>query len=116
VTEASRIRIWHAGSGRLLAEGPKGWGITPFEGNFYIRKKFFTGNNFRSTLIPGLCPYKGIYHWLDLELDGERVEKMLAWRYVIPNPLLPFVAFRIGLPGQHPALRYDWKSSPEKES
>ena len=27
------VRIKHATSGTLIADGPLGWGITPFEGN-----------------------------------------------------------------------------------
>ena len=30
------VHITHLESGQLLAEGPVGWGITPFEGNYYI--------------------------------------------------------------------------------
>ena len=30
------IRIKHSASNTLIAEGPLGWGITPFEGNLYI--------------------------------------------------------------------------------
>lgn len=107
MTKTSSISIWHRDSGTLLAKGPKGWGITPFEGNYYIRKKYLANDLFSSTAIPGLCPYKGIYHWLDLAIPDEERVKMLAWRYIIPNPLLPFVAFRIALPGNHPALRID---------
>ena len=103
----TQISIWHEESGELLARGPKGWGITPFEGNFYIRGKFLQRELFKSTAIPGLCLYKGIYHWLDLELPDGNQESMLAWRYVVPNPLFPFIAFRIALPAQHPALRYE---------
>jgi uncharacterized protein (DUF427 family) len=107
MTEKSIISIWHEESGTLLAEGPKGWGITPFERNFYIRGKHLTKGIFSNTLIPGLCPYKGIYHWLNLNLPQGKVEKMLAWRYVLPNPLFPFIAFRVALPGFHPSLRYE---------
>jgi hypothetical protein len=31
----------------LLAEGPLGWGITPFEGNLYIRKKYLLTDKFK---------------------------------------------------------------------
>ncbi len=34
------IRITHKTTGARIADGPIGWGITPFEGNLYIRKKF----------------------------------------------------------------------------
>ena len=33
------VRITHGTTGLPIAEGPVGWGITPFEGNFYIRKR-----------------------------------------------------------------------------
>jgi uncharacterized protein (DUF427 family) len=107
LADKTQISIWHEASGTLLARGPKGWGITPFEGNYYVSGKYFAGKPFRSTMIPGLCPYKGIYHWLHLELPEGQRENMLAWRYVIPNPLFPFIAFRVALPGQHEALRYE---------
>ena len=29
---------------------------------------------------------------------------MLGWKYVVPNPLLPFIAFRVAVPGTHPEL------------
>ena len=53
--------------------------------------------------MPGLCIYKFLYVWLDLRL-GERTVKNLAWLYWLPNPLLPFIWFRVGLPRQHPEL------------
>ena len=34
------VRIRHRATGRVLAEGPLGWGITPFEGNLYIRRRY----------------------------------------------------------------------------
>lgn len=107
LNKPAHIRIWHQPSGTLLVEGPKGWGITPFEGNYYIRKKYLMGDFFRSTLIPGLCPYKGIYHWMHLELPEGHNKQMLGWRYIIPNPLFPFIAFRLGLPRDDPALRVE---------
>ena len=107
VSKSTRIRIWHGPSETLLVDGKKGWGITPFEGNYYIQKKYVSGDFFRNTPIPGLCPYKGIYHWVHLETPDGQSERMLGWRYIIPNPLFPFIAFRLGLPGHHPALRVE---------
>ncbi len=76
------IRITHRPSRLVLAEGPLGWGITPFEGNYY----------------------KFLYVWLDLKLgDGFR-SKNLGWLYWLPNPLLPFIWFRVALPGSHEEL------------
>ena len=67
------VRITHRTTGLPIAEGPVGWGITPFEGNFYIRKRYLLTDRFRPNFIPGFCPYKFLYVWLDLRLpDGGR--------------------------------------------
>lgn len=101
---AQTVRITHASTGMLLAEGPLGWGITPFEGNYYISRKYLRTTNFKVNFLPGLCPYKFLYVWLDLVLDDGAKEKNLGWLYWLPNPLFPFIWFRIALPGLHPAL------------
>ena len=95
------IRIIHRPSNTLLAEGKKGWDITPFEGNYYIRKKCLVGQLFKLSAIPGLCPYKFIYLWLDLHPGDQPRVRYLAWKYIIPNPLLPFIWFRTGIYGSH---------------
>ncbi len=100
------VRITHRTSDTLLAEGPLGWSITPFEGNFYIQKRFLHAT-FETNFIPGLCFYKFLYVWLDLVLPHERV-RGLGWRYVLPNPLFPFIWFRVALPGRHPALQVEY--------
>lgn len=48
------IRITHIPSGDILAEGPIGWGIMPFEGNLYIGRKYMRSEGFRVNYIPGL--------------------------------------------------------------
>ena len=84
----STIRLTHAPSGTILAEGPKGFGgITPFEGNFYIRRKYLRTDAFKANGVPGLCPYKFLYVWLDLKLEGREPSKYLGWLYWLPNPL-----------------------------
>jgi hypothetical protein len=103
----SSIEIRHRTTGVLLAAGPLGWGITPFEGNYYISKRYLQAGRFVMNGIPGLCLYKFIYVWLDLHLPGGLVEKSLAWRYVFPNPLLPFIWFRVALPANAAALSYE---------
>lgn len=104
----TRIRVWHDPSDTLLAEGPKSWGgITPFEGNLYIRRKYLETDAFRPNYIPGLCPYKGLYVWLDLRLPNQPPARGLGWLYWLPNPLLPFIAFRVGIPRTHPGLRVE---------
>jgi uncharacterized protein (DUF427 family) len=98
------VRITHRSSGTRIAEGPRGWGITPFEGNFYISRKYLLPKGFNPNFFPGLCPYKFLYVWLDLHLsDGSRV-KDLGWLYWLPNPLIPFIWFRVAVPRYHPEL------------
>ena len=100
----SNVRITHNGSGTVLAEGPVGWGITPFEGNFYIRRKYLKTNQIRANFLPGLCPYKFLYVWMDLHVGEGRRVRNLGWMYWLPNPLLPFIWFRVALPGRHPEI------------
>ncbi|MFQ6006456.1 MAG: hypothetical protein ACE5OQ_13240 [Woeseia sp.] len=101
------LRIRHKETGALLAEGPVGWSITPFEGNFYIARKYLKTDRFRVNYIPGLCIYKFLYVWLDLLLgDGRRIRN-LAWMYWLPNPLLPFIWFRVAVPADHPEIQVE---------
>ena len=101
------IRIYQRLTGELIAEGPSGWGITSFEGNYYIRKKYIKTRSFKLSYIPGLCPYKFFYVWLHYDLKDGNIDKMLAWLYFIPNPLLPFIWFRIAVPQRHPSLKIE---------
>ena len=106
------IRIRHRTSGMLLADGSLGWGITPFEGNYYIGRKHLVTKRFRQNFMPGLCIYKFLYVWMDLHLDdGQRVRN-LGWMYFLPNPLLPFTWFRVAVPGMHPDLEVEEYSPP----
>ena len=100
----TRVRVSHRASGTLLADGPLGWGITPFEGNLYVRRRYLRTDGFRPNFVPGLCIYKFLYVWLDLALDGHPKERYLGWLYWLPNPLLPFIWFRVAIPRDHPAL------------
>ena len=34
----------------------------------------------------------------------QATERSLGWLYWLPNPLFPFIWYRVGLPGVHPAL------------
>jgi hypothetical protein len=76
---AQSVRIMHKPTGTLLAEGPLGWGITPFEGSYYISRKYLRTARFKPNFFPGLCPYKFLYVWLDLALDNGAREKNLGW-------------------------------------
>lgn len=99
-----RVTIIHAPSGEVIADGPVGWGVTPFEGNWYISKKYLRTGGFRTTALPGLCFYKFVYLWMHFSTRDGSQSKYLAWKYVIPNPLFPFIAFRVAVDGGHPEL------------
>ncbi len=98
------VRITHRPSGTKIAEGPLGWGITPFEGNFYISKKYLLTKGFKPNFMPGLCPYKFLYVWMDLHLAGGAKVPYLGWLYFFPNPLFPFIWFRVAVPRHHPEI------------
>lgn len=103
----TRVRVTHKKTGTVLADGPLGWGITPFEGNLYIGRKHLKTDGFRINFIPGLCIYKFLYVWVDLKLYNQEVDHNLGWKYWLPNPLLPFIWFRVAVPRLHPALIID---------
>jgi hypothetical protein len=100
------IRIIHSPSGELIAEGPRGWGITPFEGNFYISRRYLKTAGFKINFIPGLCPYKFLYFWMDFHWQ-EGKSRSLGWYYWLPNPLFPFIWFRVAVPQEHPELQVE---------
>ncbi len=100
---ARSIRIVHSKSDTLIAEGPVGWGITPFEGNYYIAKRYLRVP-FRPNFVPGFCIYKFLYTWMDLLLPGGHRERAVGWLYWLPNPLLPFIWYRVAVAGDDPAL------------
>ncbi len=99
------LRIKHASSDTLIADGPIGWGITPFEGNYYIANKYLSTTGFRINYLPGLCIYKFLYVWLDfISPENGSTIKNLGWKYWLPNPLFPFIWFRVAVPRYHPEL------------
>lgn len=100
---ARSIRIVHTETSTLIAEGPIGWGITPFEGNYYIAKRYLRAP-FKPNFVPGICVYKFLYTWMDLQLPEGRKERALGWLYWLPNPLLPFIWYRVAISGTDPAL------------
>ncbi len=103
-----KIRITHAPSGDIIAEGPVGlFGIMPFEGNYYISRRCLRTKGFRPNWIPGLCIYKFLYVWLDYTAPDGSKEHSLGWMYWLPNPLLPFIAFRPAIPQSSAALHVD---------
>lgn len=82
------LRITHRESGIILAEGPDGWGITPFEGNLYVGSKYLKTDRFRPNFLPGFCIYKFLYVWMDLWLDkGIRIRNLgcLSFGFELPS-------------------------------
>ncbi len=104
MTDIQRIRIIHIPSGDVIAEGPLGWGIISFEGNFYIRRQYLKTAGFKVNFLPGLCIYKFLYVCLDFSWRDSK-SRNLGWLYWLPNPLLPFIWFRVAVPRDHPELR-----------
>ena len=100
----ANVRITHRDTGLLLADGPLGWGITPFEENFYVSRKHLKTKRFHPNFVPGFCIYKFMYVWLDLKLTDDNKLRNLGWMYWQPFPLLPFIWFRVAIPRDHPAL------------
>ena len=101
--DTRHLRITHIPSGEVIAEGPVGWGITPFEGNYYIRRRYLKTGGFKVNYLPGLCFYKFLYVWLDFTW-GNGNSRNLGWLYWFPNPLLPFIWYRVAVPRHHPEL------------
>lgn len=98
------VRIIHSETDSLIADGPLGWGITAFEGNFYISRKYLVTDGFRINWLPGLCIYKFLYVWLNFVQPDGTISRNLGWKYWLPNPLLPFIWFRVAVPGVHPEI------------
>jgi hypothetical protein len=99
------IRITHRPSGEVIAEGPLGWGIMRFEGNYYIRRQYLQTKGFKVNFIPGLCIYKFLYVWLDFSWSGGK-SNFLGWLYWLPNPLFPFIWYRVAVSADHPDLEF----------
>ena len=105
MNDARIIRITHKPSGELIAEGPLGWGIKPFEGNYYIQRRYLKTRGFKVNFIPGLCIYKFLYVWLDFSWSGGKSSN-LGWLYWLPNPLFPFIWYRVAVSDSHPELEF----------
>jgi hypothetical protein len=100
------IRITHKPSGEVIAEGPVGWNIMPFEGNYYIRKQCLKTSGFKVNYVPGLCIYKFLYVWMDFHWSGGK-SNSLGWMYWLANPLFPFIWYRVAVPASHPELEIE---------
>jgi len=98
------MKILYRETGELIAEGKRGWAITSFEGNYYISGSALKTKGFKINYVPGLCFYKFLYVWLDFHSENGDVKKYLGWKYWLPNPLFPFIWFRVAVPKNHPDL------------
>lgn len=106
MAEHKQVRITHIPSGEVVAEGPVGWGIMPFEGNYYIQRKYLKTRNMEINYLPGICIYKFFYVWMNFVWSGG-VSHNLGWLYWFPNPLFPFIWYRVAVPGNHPELNIE---------
>ncbi len=107
------VRIIHRPTGTIIAEGPIGWGITPFDGGYYVARRHLAAGRFKTNFVPGLCLYKGLYSGMNFHAPDGTVTYGLAWFYFVPNPLLPFTWFRVGIPRRHPELTVIEYMSPK---
>ncbi len=103
----THLRISHKKTSTFLAEGPVGSRITPFEGNLYIARNYLRTDRFHLNFKVGMCIYKFLYVCMDLHLDGDRRIRNLGWMYWLPNPLLPFIWFRVAVPRSHPEIEVE---------
>jgi hypothetical protein len=101
------IRITHMPSNTVIAEGQTGWGITAFEGSYYIGNQCLKTDGFRNNYIPGFCFYKFLYVGLNFHASNGTVSRGLGWKYWLPNPLFPFIIFRVAVPQSHPELKVE---------
>ena len=101
------MKIIHRKTEELIAEGKRGWAITPFEGNLYISRKSLRTDGFKVNYMPGLCIYKFLYVWMDYDVDEETTINSLGWKYWLPNPIFPFIWFRVAVSNRHPELEYE---------
>jgi hypothetical protein len=101
---STSIEIIHRPSQEVIAVGKRSWSITPFEGNYYISSKCLKTDGFKVNYVPGLCVYKFVYVWMDFHARDGHVTKNLGWKYFLPNPIFPFIWFRVAIPVEHPDL------------
>ena len=98
------IQIIHRPTGTLIAEGPSGWGIASFDGAYYVSRKYLKTDGFSPNFIPGLCFYKFLYTWMNFKPGDGSTSKNLGWMYWLPNPLFPFIWYRVAIPRYHPEI------------
>ena len=72
--KVEHLKITHVPSGEVIAQGPLGWGITPFEGNLYIGRRYLRTEKFKVNYLPGICVYKFLYVWVDFVWKGGKTK------------------------------------------
>jgi hypothetical protein len=45
--------------------------------------------------------------WLDFVTPDGTIVKNLGWKYWLPNPLLPFIWFRVAVAAEHPDIEIE---------
>jgi len=87
------ITITHRPTGVVLAQGPLGWGVTQFEGNYYVSRRHLKDGIFKPNFIPGLCPYKSsMYGWISC-FPMEAQKRVWAGCTGCPIPFSPSFGF-----------------------
>ncbi len=49
---------------------------------------------------------------MDLNLESGKKIRNLGWLYWLPNPLFPFIWYRVGVPQHHPELAVEEIAAP----
>jgi hypothetical protein len=106
------LRIVHRPTGAVVAEGPIGWGITPFDSGYYVARRYLREGRFKPNFLPGVCIYKGLYVGMNYRSPAGERTWGLGWLYFLPNPLFPFIWFRLAVPRHHPELSITEFTSP----
>lgn len=101
------LRITHVPTGMLLAVGPTDRGITWFEGNYYVRRKYLCTERWRVNSVPGLCVYAFLYAGFDLWWAGRAQARRMGKKRRQSGLGFPSLAFRVAVPGNDPQIRIE---------
>lgn len=107
------LRVTHAPSGTLLAEGPSGRGIALFEG-YYVHRKYLCIARWKKGSPPGPCVYSFLYAGLDLWLAGRAQRKSTDEKRWLAHLFVPLLVFRMALRGDDPSIRFERLSPPDR--
>lgn len=90
-----RLIIRDSGSDAVLVDINLDDTVVLHEGSYYVPTDQVNMDNLEVTVRSERCPYKGVYHWIDLVKDNVRVENV-AWIYQDPPEDYAQLRDRIG--------------------